>query len=93
MRAFIYFITTIITKVFQQLDVYIFPDMRITYLQLILGCLVTGSILKLIYGGLKESSHISDSIIGGIKTTSSVSKSISNYNRKKQIVDNTSKGE
>ena len=93
MRAFIYFITTIITKVFQQLDVYIFPDMRITYLQLILGCMVIGVILKLIYGGIKENSHISNSIIGGVKTASSVSRDISNAKRRKQIVDDTSKGE
>ena len=80
MFSFINYIATIITKWVQVLDVNLFPDISVTFIDIIFGCVLLGFIFKLCFGGFKEMERFSDFTL-----TNSVSKAISNKSRINQI--------
>ena len=80
MRALISYIGLIITKWVEVLDVPLFNDTSISFVDLVFGCVVLFFIFKLCFGGFKEVERFSD-----FSLTNPVSKSISNESRIKQI--------
>lgn len=54
MKSIISFFGEIFGKIYSILDVQLFPDFPVTYIQLILIIFVIGFIFKFLFGGMKE---------------------------------------
>lgn len=78
------FVMSIFNKLVLIMNMKVFPDADITYLQLILGCIAIKYVIKFLFGGFKEvdtsSNFLTPKIAANIK-------GISNSKRKQQIVD------
>lgn len=83
MYALVDYFTFIIRKVYSILDVRIFSDFPVTYIQMIISCIILGFVFKFIFSGFKETELQFNSINSQIN--SQVSKQISNLARKKDI--------
>ncbi len=59
MLAIIDFIGSIFKKIYDILDVQLFPDFPVTYIQLLLISFVIVFIIKFIFGGMKEFNNLS----------------------------------
>lgn len=84
MYAILDYILLIFKNIVHVLSIKPFPDVNISYIQLICSAVVICALLNLCFGGLKELEKFSD---GSLKDSIKVSKSIANNHRKQQIVD------
>lgn len=84
MYAILDYILLIFKNIVHVLSIKPFPDVNISYIQLICSVFVISSLLNLCFGGLKEVEKFNDS---SLKDTIKVSKGIANNHRKQQIVD------
>lgn len=86
MIAILSFINLIIRHIVDLLDTRLFSDINVTYLEIILGSVVTVFIFKLIFGGFKEMDTQTNFFARDISRN--VSKQISNIDRINQINSN-----
>lgn len=85
MGNFIGFITSCIGRLVNVLSFKPFPDMPITYFELLLGVAAIPFIIKFIFGGFKEVEHNTNVNYMNFFKNNKASKDISNIDRKNQI--------
>lgn len=78
------YVLLIIKNIVHVLSIKPFPDVNLSYIELLCGSVVIGALLKLCFGGLKESERFTNSTL---KDFTKTSKNISNDGRKKQVVE------
>ena len=83
MKLIIEYFGLVFSKIVNILSIRPFQDFKITYLQLILACIVIRYLIKFVFGGFKEFETGTNFISG--KIFDKVSDDISNKNRKEQI--------
>jgi len=77
MSSLLNYVMNIFSQIVGILNRQIFPDMPITYLELILGCIIIKFVFSFIFGGFKEVSNSTNSLVKGVVYS----------NNKKQILD------
>lgn len=83
MKAIINYFSLVFSHIVNILDIRPFQDFKITYLQLLLTCIVIRYLFKFIFGGFKEVENGTDFMTS--KIISNASKGMDNKNRKAQI--------
>lgn len=84
MYSFVQFFGRMISKIYSVLDIRIFDDFPLTYIQVIITCIVITYIFRFIFGGFKISFDFSNNFIN---KSVKVSTQMANTERKKQIND------
>lgn len=85
MYSLISFFGQIISKIYSIVDVRIFNDFPLTYIQVIITCIIISFIFKFIFGGFKFNFDFANNFAS---KSVKVSSQIANTERKKQINSN-----
>lgn len=85
MYSFVQFFGQLISKIYSVVDVRIFDDFPLTYIQVIITCIIISFIFKFIFGGFKLSFDFANNYAS---KSVKASAQMSNAERKKQINDN-----
>lgn len=81
------FFIDIVSKIVNILNQRFFSDMPITYLQLILGCLILKFVFKFIFGGFKEVDTETRGFIRGVSSNVKYTNNkVKERERKKDII-------